>query len=307
MAIDVLYAKKPTKAGTDQEFNDAMQWEKVQKSVKDLFGIKVDGEKHPQDKAIVEQLDRIRNVFNSIAVPGAPETPVPALAKDKKRLFCGDGHQTYIKPGDPVPGHPEATGAAPDGSWLILGVSTGSLADQVPDRLWKAVPPPPGRAARGQKVSDPPCNKVVPGQQLGARTSKNWNMLLICDETLESPATLKELKATIHTDMSLNDKSLITVLSKVMLHEFIHLYNDIGDLRCVKIDRSGRPEMKDDVPARSDRPCYGYLSSYLLAQYVPRDAPKTADTFVMFAMSIYFKDWVWVGPNGLAKPVAKKP
>ena len=50
------------------------------------------------------------DVFNSIAVPGAPETPVPALAKDKKRLFCGDGHQTYIKPGDPVPGHPEATG-----------------------------------------------------------------------------------------------------------------------------------------------------------------------------------------------------
>ncbi|OJD29556.1 uncharacterized protein BKCO1_7800025 [Diplodia corticola] len=304
-ALDLLKSARP-KAGNDasaDEQNKALKWDKYQQSLKDLFNIEVDSKTEPDD-AMKAKITNVQDKLKAIADKKGSQGA--ARDADKPKLFCGEKGIDTLEAGKKLrDSDKKEKPAGKYGAW-VFPFHNAKDADGKKDDAHH-IPSTKINKKKAQKDLDHPCDEG--GDNALALTMMDANAIFICDggmkklqTKLATPEEGKTMRKSMEKTRSLAD---------TLLHEMLHLFQDLEDVDKVKFadKKDDEPEWEDKdnkVPKRDDAAVYGYLASYQLAKYVSADALKTVETYVWFAISAYEEDWKFEGKDGEAKKMSYK-
>ncbi|KAI9840686.1 MAG: hypothetical protein M1837_001362 [Sclerophora amabilis] len=259
--------------------NDRRAWNRYAEMLAAMFGIKAGREE--KDKGIKNgDIDTVRSLYQSMA-DAANNKPNPAISLLIHSLHCGTSSITYVAPDDIAPG------ANPDKKTLK------ELRPGGKEYTYGAFYFQDAKFLEIQEVDKDrtdPAEYFCPQGPL-AFTIKAIAVVVFCDAGLttgvKSVAAAKPQIKMLDPYMKWDQS-----IANTWVHEMAHMYGpgNLPDQQAV--DERGAKLWIDEannVPKKT----YGFQSCVNLAKFFQPLALNTADTYSIFATTMYFDNFNW--------------
>lgn len=181
-------------------------------------------------------------------------------------------------------------------TWILVAGQSVNPEDNIPWSRIAPIPPSTAAAELGRRIDTPICDPLGGGTITYALTGTSDGFQFYCETALRRTPRLQDAFASVPSDGSWNwEASDPTTLSRIMLHEHLHLFAARNDVNAVYFKDGQVVIGSNGAPRRLYGRAYGYgksslacedsdsmltlgpEKSYMVARHVPSDVPKNVE------------------------------